>query len=107
MKDSPRKAIVGVEELDVHTQSVPLSISGIISVVDAALRGLGNVTKVPDPTDRESLLAFSEHVYQAARSLTSAGERLHVLAARLEAAALIAYHRAPWPKPKASGRSRR
>lgn len=101
---SRQKALLDVEELDTQTLSVPLSIDGIISSVDAATQGLANVTRRPDPTDRATLLAFAEHVSQTARSLTSAAERLHVLAARLEAAGLVAYHRAPLPKRRAHRR---
>jgi hypothetical protein len=105
--NAPQKALVDVEEMDVQTLSVPLSISGIISGVDAALRGLGNKLVRPDPTDREGLMALAEFCDQAARSLLSAGARLHELAALLRAAGLLAYHRAPLPKSKSSGRRSR
>jgi hypothetical protein len=108
MNPRPQKALVDVEEIDLQTKSVPLSIDAILSSVDAAAQALANATTHQlDPKDRASLLAFAEMTTQAARSLSSAGVRLHEQAARLEAAGLLAYHRAPLPKQKALGRSRR
>jgi hypothetical protein len=104
---APQKALVDVEELDAQTTSVPLSIDGILSSVDAASTGLANASQRRlNPTDRASLLAYRESVCQVARSLTLAAEQLHVQAARLECAGLLAYHRAPLPKTKTRQRRR-
>ena len=98
------KALLDVEELDTQTLSVPLTIDGILSSVDAASQGLANKTVRPDPTDRASLLAYATYAEQAARLLTSAAGRLHEQAALLRAAGLVAYHRAPSPKRRARRR---
>jgi hypothetical protein len=105
MSTAPQKALVDVEELDIQTRSVPLTIDGILSSVDVAARGLTYAATCQlDPTDRVSLLAYAEASSMAARALTSAGERLHEQAALLRAAGLLAYHRAPLPKRPAKRR---
>lgn len=96
---NPEKALVDVEELDVQTKSVPLSVDAVLASADAARDALANAISVQlDPCDRALLLAYAERVSQAARSLTLAGEELHEQAAILRAAGLLARLRAPLPK---------
>ncbi len=103
----PRKAIVPVEELDGQTTNIPLAIGAILVTVDTAATVLANETKAAlDPTDRSSLLTLASRASSAARELSLAASRLHAEAGRLEAAALFASHRAPWPTRKGASRRR-
>lgn len=100
---------VDFEELDDHINGVQLSVNSTLIAAGVALQTASAAfgERRVDPTDRASLIASSEQLSQASRSLHEAARLLDGHAHLLLAGGLIAYHRAPLPKQAGASRRRR